>query len=382
MQKKLWFGLALLGLVHSSQAQVVGGQRSMEFLRLPNAPHITALGGINVSSADRDISFAIQNPSLMRPGLHNNLGLNYNLYYSGIGNANLAYGYHVPKINTSFVGGIQYINYGNFIQTDNIGNEIGTFKANDFVLNIGASRQYKEHWRYGIMLKWANSSLNDKKASALLSDVGITYYDTSSLITVGVVAKNMGITVNKFNPDNPAEPLPFDLQLGISKRFKYVPLRLMATVHHLYQWDVRYNDPSTIDNNNIFGQEEPEKEKSYFADKLFRHFIFGAEIIVGKRILITASYNHLRRGELAIKDKTGLAGFSFGGSIKLNKFDIYYARSYYHIAGAYNEFGLNMSLNKLFGIGKLGDNINWSATYPDWEIAAPTSRVDDVSSEN
>jgi len=50
----------------------------------------------------------------------------------------------------------------------------------------------------------------------------------------------------------------------------------------------------------------------------------------------------------------------------LNKFQVHYARTYYHIAGAYNEFGLNMSLNKLFGIGKLGDNINWTTNYPDW----------------
>ena len=77
-------------------------------------------------------------------------------------------------------------------------------------------------------------------------------------------------------------------------------------------------------------------------------------------------YNHLRRGELSLKDKPALAGFSFGASIYLNKFQVHYARSYYHIAGPYNEIGLNFAMNKLFNIGKAGDNINWNANYGDW----------------
>src|SRR5665811_912786 len=93
-------------------AQVTGGVNTMEFLRLPNAPHITALGGYNVAMPDDDISLALQNPALMRPLFHNQLTVDYNAYFAGISVANLAYGYHVPKLNTSFVLGVQYLNYG------------------------------------------------------------------------------------------------------------------------------------------------------------------------------------------------------------------------------------------------------------------------------
>jgi hypothetical protein len=348
-------------------AQVSGGQRVFEYLRLPNSPHISALGGINVASPEQDIAFALQNPALMRPGLHNQLGLNYNSYYSGISFANLQYGYYVPKLATSFVLGVQYINYGSFIQSDLLGNETGTFKASDYAITLGASRQYQEHWRYGASLKFAQSFLADKFATALLADVGICYTDTGSLVTMGAVVKNIGFMVTKYEKGN-TEPLPFDLQLGISKRFKHLPLRLMATVHHLYEWDIRYDNPADVQSSNLFGtQDTTTKSKTYFADKLFRHFIFGAELTFGKRILVSIAYNHLRRQELVIKDKTGAAGFSFGLGVNLNKFQVHYARSFYHIAGAYNEFGLNMTLNKLFGIGKLGEKVNWAASYPDWE---------------
>lgn len=370
MPKRILTSILLLcAAALPAMAQVTGGQRAMEFLRLPSGPHVSALGGINVSNPDKDISLTMQNPSLMRPGLHNNLALNYNLYYSGVSLANMQYGYHVPKIETSFVLGVQYLNYGNFTRTDILGNNMGDFKANDYAITFGASRQYLTKWRYGASVKYAQSTLYDKNAYAALADVGINYMDTVNLITIGAVAKNMGVMLKKYNPNNPAEPLPFDLQLGITKRFKYVPLRLLATVHHLYEWDIRYDNPADIQNGNLFGNTDTTtKQKKYFADKLFRHFIFGAEILIGKRLLVTASYNHLHRSEMAIKDKTGMAGFAYGVGIDLNKFQVHFARSHYHIAGAYNEFGLSMALNKLVGIGKAGDKINWSATYPDWEM--------------
>ncbi len=369
MLRTKWTSFLLLCFcTHVVNAQVVGGKYAFEFLRLANSPHITALGGMNVANPEDDIAFAFQNPSLIRPGLHNQIGLNYNNYYSGIDISNFQYAYHLPDINTSFAVGVQYLNYGKFTQTDDLGNEYGSFKAADYAITLGAARQYNEHWRYGANIKWAHSSLYDKTASALLCDVGINYYDTASLLDIGAVAKNMGAMVKKYTPSNKAEPLPFDLQIGISKRFKHLPLRLLATIHHLYEWDIRYNNPADAETNAFAATSDTStKTKSYFTDKLFRHFIFGAEITIGKRIIASASYNHLHRSELYIKDKTGMAGFAFGLSINLNKFQLHYGRSYYHIAGAYNEFGLNMSLNKLFGVGKLGNKIHWSDTYTDWQ---------------
>lgn len=358
--------LCLFFLSYTAQAQVTGGQFAMQFLQMPNAPHISALGGINVSHSDQDISFALQNPALMRPSLHNQLGLNYNSYYAGIKIMNLNYGYHAAKINTSFALGIQYLNYGDFVQTDNIGNTLGNFRANDYAVTLAASRQYNERWRYGAALKWAHSALDANTASAVLMDVGINYVDSANLLTVGAVAKNIGFMTKAYSA-NGTEPLPFDLQLGISKRFKHLPLRLMATAHHLYEWNIRYNNPNDITTSSLFGTADTStSQKSYFADKLFRHFIFDAELTLGKRITVIVGYNHLRRGELALKERTALSGFSFGASIWLNKFQVHYARSYYHITGAYNEFGLNFAMNKLFNVGKVGDNIRWNADYGGW----------------
>lgn len=368
IMKSFLYACLLATVSLPAYAQVTGGQFAMEYLRLPNSPHVSALGGIAVADPTQDIAIALQNPAMMRPGLHNQLGVNYNSYYAGINIMNLNYGYHVASIKTSFALGVQYLNYGSFVQTDNIGNQLGDFRARDFALTLAASREYGEHWRYGAALKLAGSNLGVTSANAVLADVGIVYTDTSSLWTFGAVAKNMGVMLSKYNQSNPAEPLPFDLQIGVSKRFKHMPLRLMATVHHLYEWDIRYNNPADVNRTNLFGTSDTTDNKSYFADKLFRHFNFAAELTLGKRLAVIVGYNHLRRGELGLKEKTATAGFSFGASLNLNKIQVHYARSYYHLAGPYNEIGLNFALNKLLDVGRFGDRIGFNNNYEDWAM--------------
>ena len=199
-------------------------------------------------------------------------------------------------------------------------------------------------------------------------DIGINYYDTSSGLDFGVTAKNMGVMLTRYTAVNPAEPIPFDLQMGFSKKFKHLPLRLITTLHHLYEWDIRYANPADLNGTNALGASDTVSDKgAHFGDKLFRHFIFGAELTFAKRVTLTISYNDLQRRELALTTQPGIAGFAFGLGIDLNKFQVHYARTYYHIAGPYNELGITMALNKLLGLGKTGDNIHWNATYPDWE---------------
>src|ERR1043165_2425385 len=107
-------------LASMAGAQVTGGQHAFEFLNLPQSPHISSLGGANVCNPSWDVSLALQNPAQMRPVLHNQLSLSYNSYYAGISVANLGYGYYVKNLQTSFILGIKYINYGDFEGFDNV----------------------------------------------------------------------------------------------------------------------------------------------------------------------------------------------------------------------------------------------------------------------
>ena len=68
-------------------------------------------------------------------------------------------------------------------------------------------------------------------------------------------------------------------------------------------------------------------------------------------------YNHLRRQELNIdKSGNGLNGFSIEVGALFNK--IRYT-AYYQNNTAYDQFGLNLQLNKYFGLGKFGQRVHW-----------------------
>jgi len=359
---RIWL-LILLILSYRANAQVLGGENHFEFLRLSQSPHVSALGGVSVSSPSSDVMMSFANPALLRPEFHTTLGINYNYYYAKTRVSNVLYAFHEAKLNTTFGLGLSYLDYGSFDLTDAIGNGITARRAADFVFTLTASRSYLERWRYGAALKYAQSSLFEKKSAAVLADIGVMYADTNSQWYVGATVKNAGLTVRKYDPSI-KQDLPLDLQIGVTKKFKKAPFSLMVLAHHLTQWDIRYDNPADqVDNQLLFDDTQSQPQKSYFADKLFRHFVFALDVNLGKRLELSAGYNHQRRAELSLGEKKGMSGFSFGGGLYLNKFILHYAQSYYHLAGSYHELGLAIRMNQLFGMGNLGQKINWSEKF-------------------
>ncbi len=67
---------------YAGNAQVTGGDFAFQYLTMSNSAHVSALGGISVANPDNDIALALQNPAMMRPGMHNELELTYNDYYA------------------------------------------------------------------------------------------------------------------------------------------------------------------------------------------------------------------------------------------------------------------------------------------------------------
>lgn len=352
-----------VGTFFSAEAQVTGGRTSFPFLLVSNSPHVAAMGSYVPASYDRDISLFLQNPALLNARMHNNLFVGYNNYIADVSLFNMAYGYHSGKWNTDFGMALQGVQYGSFTETDIYGNALGEARASEFAMNLSASRRYGNYWRYGATVKWAHSNLVQHSAIAVLADVGVVYEDTAEQFSFGIVAKNMGFTAKKYHPGKQAEPLPFDLQIGVMKGFKNIPLRVFAVAHHLYEWDIRFNDPALI-LTDLNGNPTEDVDAPHFADKLFRHFNFGAQLTLAKRVTATFAYSHLRRQELGFRNARGMAGFSFGFNIDLKKLYLQYGRANYGNGLAYNEFGLILPLNKLIKTKKeFAERTGWNAVY-------------------
>lgn len=336
-------------------SQTLGGSSTYNFLRFPASPQAAALGGLNLTNQSNDLSLAFQNPAQLDSLMHTQMVANFNSLYAGVKNVHWMLAYRHPKLQTNFAAAILYFDYGNTQQTDAAGNVLGNYKPRDFVVQLSASREYLTRWKYGLSLKYIASNYGIYRSNAIAADVGVLYRDTANFLQASVVAVNMGGQLKRYNPAEPEE-LPFDLQVGISKRLAKAPIQFSITAHHLHRFDIFYND--TLFNNNN-GISNPRNRKFTF-DKLFQHFIFSTQILIGQRVEVTAGYNILRGKELRISNSAnGLTGFSLGAGVLLSKLQLRYARTYLQNNITYNQLGLNIALNKYFGLGNWGEKAGW-----------------------
>lgn len=342
MQKAVLLVFALINWV-SVCSQTLGGSSVFNFLKLSNTPQLTALGGINISQLTGDIGLSFHNPALLRPTMHAQVNTVFNSLPGSVKNYFAQGGYYLNKAQTTLAGSINYFGYGTIAQTDASGNVLGDFRPSDYVLQVSAARSYASNWNYGASLKFIYSNYGAYRSSGLALDAGLTYTDSAGLWQAALVLKNMGTQLKAYNGTS-KDDLPFDLQLGITKKLAKAPLSFSLSLHQLHRFDIRYND-TAFNNENGYAEGAG---KGHFFDKLLRHMVFSTQLFVTDNVELSAGYNYLRRKEMNTGNAgNGLNGFSIGVGILVKKIKIRYARSYYQPNQANNQFGLSISFSKL-----------------------------------
>jgi len=319
-----------------------GINRVYSFLELSNSSRITALGGNMSSIHDNDVSLVLSNPSYISDSLHHNLALNYTNYFSGINYAFVTYSHTVDNIG-SFAATVQYLNYGSFQETDIYGNTLGDFNAYDMAIVLGWGRELHPGFTIGANAKFIYSDMYTEQSSGIAVDLAASYYNDEKYFSTTLAVRNAGRQLMPYTNGN-IEPLPFDVQLGISKRLMHVPLRFSFLFHHLYKWDIRYFDSSDIDVDPLTGEVVEERKLSEFSDKLMRHIVVGAELAPSKSFSLRVGYNYQRRQEMVVPTKLSTVGFSWGFGFRLKKLYFSYSRSAQHLAGSPNVITLTTDI--------------------------------------
>lgn len=338
-----------ISLYHFTIFSQIGGKYAYEFLDIPISARIAAMGGNLIATNDNDLALTYANPSLLNKSLDNDVTFNFALHPSGISHGYVGFAKHYDKIGT-FSTGLQFMNYGKFQGTDETGASIGSFYASDYSLHLSIGRQYDEKLSYGASLKLIHSFLESYYSFGVALDLSGTYIIPDKELAIAGVVKNIGGQVKPYVKGN-REPMPFEMQLGISKRLEHMPFRFSIIAHNIQTYDVRYDNPNVLNNNSLFGNlnaDSTVKEKKYVGDKILRHFIFGGEFLFGENFRVRMGYNHLRRKELAIATRRAMAGFSWGIGIQLKKLRIDYGRASYHLAGASNQITFTTNLSNYF----------------------------------
>lgn len=344
------FCLLFLGLLPAgSAAQVTGGRHVFQFMTLPPSARITALGGAQITVRDDDVAFAAANPGALNPAMDGQLSFQHNFYLSDIQGGYAAFATHLPKIGFTVHGGLQYMNYGDIPWADEFGTIQGKVKAAETAFTLGGARQLTSRVSLGLNLRFGVSTLDVFQASALAADAGLLYADTARRFSAALVLRNFGAQIATFNGTR--EDLPRDVQIGFSKRLRYLPFRFTVIAHHLHQWEIRYDDPTLQDDDTLlFGGEQNQSDGNPGLDNFFRHFIFNGEFLLGRNEVfrIRLGYNHLRKKELSVRNYRSLAGFSGGVGIKVKRFRIDVGYAAYHLAGGAVHFGVGTNLKEFF----------------------------------
>jgi hypothetical protein len=164
------------------------------------------------------------------------------LYYNPAGIAALPGkrfigGYHnyVAEIQSGFLGAVfplagghavavhaDYLNYGEFIQTDTTGARTGTFSGSDMYLAVSYGRRLSHNFRLGATGKFIYEKIHDYSATGVALDLGAKWVDDRERTAAGVMIQNLGTQLSSLGSDK--DPLPLTVRGGASYKPRSIPI--------------------------------------------------------------------------------------------------------------------------------------------------------------
>jgi hypothetical protein len=293
--------------------------------------------------SDQEILISL-NPALLNTDMDRSLTINYVNYFAGINYGMTMYARSFPG-KGNFAGGLTYLNYGTFKETDESGNITGTFSASEYALSLLYSREIDSLFSFGANLKPVLSHLDKYTSVGFALDIGAAYHSRNNLFSAGLVIKNAGLQITTYAGES-REKLPFEIQAGVSQKLAHAPFRFSLTLRHLERFDLTHKYESASSALASAGTQTPES--SDFFENVMRHMVIGTELIPHKNFYISAGYNYQRRRELQIDSKVSTVGFSWGFGINTSFLSIGFGRATFHLAGASNHISIVLRPDMLY----------------------------------
>ena len=281
-------------------------ETAYNFLRLPVSAHVAAVGGENISLAEDDATMIFHNPALISGVSDKTINLNYMTYMEGAKTVSASF-IRLAGERSSWGISAQLMDYGKIKQTSAYNEDLGSFSARDIAIGGTFAYELTNKISGGITARFITSTIADYHSMAVGVDLGINYLDTDRGWSLSAVARNLGGQIKAY--DDEFERIPFDLQVGVSKRLLNSPLRFHATLSRLTDWD----------------------------EAIGRHIAIGADILLGENIYVAAGYNFRKANQMKITEDDDTssahsAGLSLGAGITLQRFKLHIGWGKYHVS--------------------------------------------------
>lgn len=291
-------------LILPTVARGENGSNGYEYLSVPVSVHSAALGGMNSSIAEDDISLVYENPALLPNVSDKTLGLGFTSYIAGTKKLSAAWAQSAGERGI-WCANVQYLSYGNMKETDEQGMEIGNISASDVSVQGSYAYMLTDYVSGGVTAKFMFSNYASYNAFAMGVDLGLNYMNIDSGTSLSVVGRNLGGQIKALYDKH--EKLPFDLCIGFSQELVNAPIRFSVTMDDLTHWK---------------------------GLNFIQHFIVGVEVFPTKNIWVALGYNIRRAYEMKVIDSSHWAGWNVGGGLNLKKIKVGVAYGRYHIAAS------------------------------------------------
>lgn len=301
------FVLTLISTLLTCIVWAQESQTEYNFLRLPVSAHAAALGGDNITIIEDDPTLMFSNPALASSVSDKTIGLSYMNYMSGANYMGASYTKALGE-KATIAGGVQYMNYGKMKEYDQNNTQIGTFSASEIAIEGVFAYELAHNIVGGITAKFINSYIGNYSSMAVGVDLGVNWYEPDYQWSVSVVAKNLGGQIKSYEENY--GKMPIDVQVGVSKTFAALPVRVSATLVDLTHYNYRF----------------------------INHLNLGVDLLLSDNIWVGGGYNFRRADEMRIGTNEDAsahgAGFSVGGGINLERFKLNLAYGKYHTASS------------------------------------------------
>jgi len=290
-------------------------QTTYDFLRLDQSPRAAALAGSFVANND-DPNVMFYNPAGISYLSERPISFSFVKHLLDINSASLAYSQEFEGIGR-FSAGLQYLNYGSFVEADEFGTKTGEFGVNDFAATIGYANELDQNFYYGANVKFIYSGIADRSSIGMALDLGLHYSIPDEKWNFGFSILNLGSQITQYYTVN--ENLPLDVRLGISKTLAHVPFTFYVSLNKL------------------------NEDQENFGDR-FKQFTVGGEFKMSKIVRLRFGYDNEKRTELKIGTSAGLAGFNLGVGFIVSNYNVDYAFSSMGSIGALHRIGISTVL--------------------------------------
>jgi hypothetical protein len=202
------------------------GTSGFSFLKINISARAVGMGGAFTGLAD-DESALYYNPAGISSFEEKRFILGYHNYFFDMQSGFVGYIYNLDT--TKALGAYaSYLNYGDFIETDQFGNTTGEFSGGDFLLALTFALKRGYHLGFGATAKFIYEKIQDFSATGLAVDLGAKYTADRKRYTAGLMIQNLGTQLSALGEDK--DKLPLSFRAGGSFNPRGLPLTLSSDV--------------------------------------------------------------------------------------------------------------------------------------------------------